>query len=93
MNKNHTEKKIPFFSWAQFYNLYFLLVVGRTFNSSLMDESITYSKLEGNLEKQKDLQKKYRKEIFTVAKSYPEFNSVELIDFTFCSDFKITSFI
>ncbi len=80
MNKNHTEKKIPFFSWAQFYNLYFLLVVGRTFNSSLMDESITYSKLEGNLEKQKDLQKKYRKEIFTVAKSYPEFNSVELID-------------
>ncbi len=80
MVHNDLKKFIPIFSKAQAYNLYFLLVVGRTFNSCLNDESITPFDLEHDFEGQKDLQAFLRAKIFRLAESYPEFASVKLID-------------
>lgn len=71
---------IPLFSWAQLYNLYFLLVVGRTFNSCLKDEKITGINIENNLDEQKKVQDILRDEIFNKALSYPEFSKISLID-------------
>ena len=71
---------IPFFSWAQFYNIYFIIVTGRTFNSCLKDNNITGNNLEGNLKAQKQHQEKLLKEIFTLTDKYPEFSSVQILN-------------
>lgn len=77
---SHKKNLIPFFSWAQLYNLYFIFVVGRTFNSCIQDNKFTGSHIEGNLEAQKKSQKKLLNEIFELAKKYPEFSSSEFLN-------------
>lgn len=76
MNKNH----IPFFSFKQLYNLYFFLVIKKTFNTCLkIDKSISKN-LGNNLSKQLNFQKKLCNEILDLAETYEEFSSVNLRD-------------
>ena len=73
-------KLIPLFSLKQLYNLYFLFVVKRTFNACLMDNSLTFSDIESDFEKQHAAQEVLCRDIIKLASSYPEFSSVKLLD-------------
>jgi len=71
---------IPLFSFQQLYNLYFLIVVKKTFNTCLKDNSLTLKDIEGNLNKQRDVQKVLCDDIIELAGTYPEFLLTNLID-------------
>lgn len=80
MQRFKFKTQIPLFSWQQIYNLYFLLVVKKTFNSCLKDKDQTFEEIEGDLLLQKAVQKRFCGEIFDVASRYSEFDKIVLID-------------
>jgi len=73
-------KKIPFLSLSYFYNLYFIIVVKKTFNTCLKNDYKILDEIGGDLSKQINLQKNLCKESIDLASSYPEFASINLRD-------------
>ena len=71
---------IPLFSLQQIYNLYFLAVVKKTFNTCLRDQSLMPSGIEGDLAEQRPVQKKLSLEIPNLAATYPELSGINLWD-------------
>ena len=71
---------IPLFSLHQIYNLYFLIVVKKTFNACLKDHTLTLADIESDLAKQRTIQKRLCSEILNLAAIYPEFSGRNLWD-------------
>ena len=82
MNKFVPNKllKIKLFTLSQIYNLYFLIIIGKTFNNLLKKQVNYESNHVHDLRFQKKHQSDKKNQIFNIAKSYIQFESVVLFD-------------